>query len=377
MDLNKRNIKKILWLITFAVVLFSVLQNFERLGSLAGLAVGIISPLLIGLCIAFIINVPMQFIETNLLRDRKKFKIPSKLKRPLSVLLTLFFVAGVITVIVFLLLPELIDTFGLVRDMLPLFITDIQNWAMQFSGEFPEIADWLMNIQLDWNKITDFVQNGATDIINTTMYAAASVVNGTINFVLGLFFAFYLLAQKEKLALHAKRLLYAFFPKGKTDSFLDICRLANKTFSKFISGQCVEAVILGVLCFIGMSIFRFPYALMISVLVGFTALIPIFGAFIGCAVGAFMILMVSPLKALWFIIFFIVLQQLEGNLIYPKVVGNSIGLPAIWVLVAVIVGGNMMGIIGMLLFIPLSSVIYSILRSMVSKKLAEKELTVE
>ena len=231
-----------------------------------------------------------------------------------------------------------------------------------------------MNIELDWNKITSFIQNGATNVISSTFNAAASVVNGTINFFLGLIFAFYLLSQKEKLMVQTKRFLYAFFPEKKMDSILRVGSLANKTFSNFISGQCTEAVILGVLCFIGMSVFRFPYALMISVLVGFMSLIPIFGAFIGVAIGAFLILMVSPLKALWFVVFFIVLQQVEGNLIYPRVVGNSIGLPAIWVLVAVIVGGSAMGILGMILFIPLCSVLYALLREAVPKKLSEKGL---
>lgn len=375
MELNKKNIKKILWIITFAIVLFSALQNIEKLGSIARISVGLLSPLLIGLCAAFVINVPMRFIENRLLRDRKKFRLPPRLKRPLSIILTLLFVAGVISVVFFLLLPELINTFGMLKDMLPIFLKDIQSWAMQFSDEFPEITDWVMNINLDWNKITSFIQNGATNVISSTVSAAASVVNGTINFFLGLIFAFYLLSQKEKLAVQAKRFLYAFFPEKKIDSVLRVGSLANKTFSNFISGQCIEAVILGVLCFAGMSIFRFPYALMISVLVGFMSLIPIFGAFIGVAIGAFLILMISPLKALWFIVFFIVLQQVEGNLIYPRVVGNSIGLPAIWVLVAVIVGGSAMGIFGMILFIPLCSVLYALLREAIPKKLSEKELT--
>ena len=374
MELNKKNIKKILWIITFAIVLFSILQNMEKVSSVVRIAVGLLSPLLIGLCIAFVFNVPMRFIEAHLLRNRKKFRIPSKLKRPLSITLTLLFVTGVISIVVFLLLPELINTFGMLKNMLPIFIEDTQTWAMQFSDEFPEITTWIMNIELDWNKITSFIQNGATNVISSTFNAAASVVNGTINFFLGLIFAFYLLSQKEKLMVQAKRFLYAFFPEKKMDSILRVGSLANKTFSNFISGQCTEAVILGVLCFIGMSVFRFPYALMISVLVGFMSLIPIFGAFIGVAIGAFLILMVSPLKALWFVVFFIVLQQVEGNLIYPRVVGNSIGLPAIWVLVAVIVGGSAMGILGMILFIPLCSVLYALLREAVPKKLSEKGL---
>lgn len=372
MELHKKNIQKILWIITFAIVLFSILQNLEKVNGVIQIALGLLSPLLIGLCIAFIINVPMRFIETHLFCDRKKFRIPSKCKRPLSILLTLLFVTGVITVVVFLLVPELINTFGMLKEVFPVFLEDIQNWAMQFSDEFPEITDQIMNIDLDWNKITSFIQSGATNVISSTMNVAASVVNGTINFFLGLIFAFYLLSQKEKLIDQSKRFLYAFFPAKKIDAMLRVGALTNKTFSSFISGQCTEAVILGVLCFIGMCIFRFPYALMLSVLVGFMSLIPIFGAFIGVAIGAFLILMLSPMKALWFIVFFIVLQQVEGNLIYPRVVGNSIGLPAIWVLVAVIIGGSAMGIFGMILFIPLCSVLYALLREAVPRKLAEK-----
>ena len=206
------------------------------------------------------------------------------------------------------------------------------------------------------------------------MGAAMSILGGLLTAVLAAVFSVYILLQKEKLGAQCKKLLYAFLPQERAGQALSIAALSSRTFASFLSGQCLEAVILGCLFFIAMSVLRFPYALMISVLVGFTALIPLFGAFIGCAVGAFMILIIDPMRALWFVILFLVLQQIEGNLIYPKVVGGSVGLPSIWVLVAVTIGGSTMGIAGMLLFIPLCSVLYALLRRTVYERLQKKEV---
>ena len=213
-------------------------------------------------------------------------------------------------------------------------------------------------------------------VVNTAIGSIATIVTSLFNIIVGIIFAIYMLYNKEKFGIQAKKLAYGHLPKKAADELMYIGRLSNKTFGKFVTGQCTEAVIIGVLCFIGMSVFKMPYAIMVSVLVGFTALIPIFGAFIGTAIGAFLILMVSPIQAFWFIVFIIVLQQIEGHVIYPKVVGTSIGLPAIWTMLAVIVGGALGGVLGMLVGVPMSSVAYSLIKRYTNRKLEKKEIDV-
>ena len=222
----------------------------------------------------------------------------------------------------------------------------------------------------------DFLRNGAGSVLNTTFAAAKSIVSGLTTFFISAVFACYILLQKKKLTVQIQKVLYAFLPEKKVSTVLDICSLTYRTFSNFLTGQCMEAVILGTMFFISMSILRMPYALLIGVLIAFTALIPIFGAFIGCVIGTFLILMVNPMQAIGFIVLFLVLQQVEGNLIYPHVVGGSVGLPSMWVLVAVSLGGSLMGLVGMLIFIPMVSVIYTLFRGYVYERLRKKNITV-
>ena len=229
---------------------------------------------------------------------------------------------------------------------------------------------------INWTKavsaVTSYLQEHGASIFNTTIGVTTSVFVGLFNFILGFVFAIYLLMQKEKIGGQFKRLLYAYIKKERVDKFLSVMSLAQNAYSRFVTGQLTEAVIIGVLCFIGMLIFSMPYATLISTLIAFTALIPMIGAFIGTAVGALLILMVDPIKALWFIVFIIVLQQFESNLIYPRVVGKSIGLPGIWVLTAVTIGGSLFGILGILLSVPLCSVIYTLLSNAIEKRLQKK-----
>ena len=409
MELNRKNVRKILLIITFTVLLLVGLQNFTSVIAFFSWIFGLISPFFMGLCIAFILNVPMRFFETNLFpaegwagRFRKKkqaagetpmraalrnagpdtssrgWKVKEKLKRPVSMVLALAAVTGVIIVVLFLILPELGRTLMSLADQIPAFLTSVQNLLAELVEKYPDLYQEVMAIQLDWQKIgadaVAFLQSWASSVLSSTVSVATSVVSGVINFMLGLFFALYVLMQKEKLGRQTRRVLYAFLPEKWADRFLKVGKLSNQTFSNFLSGQCFEAVILGTLFFISMSIFRFPYALMISVLVAFTALIPVFGAFIGCFIGAFLILMVNPIQAVWFVVMFIIIQQIEGNLIYPHVVGNSVGLPSLWVLVAVTIGGSIMGIVGMLAFIPLCSVFYALFRQTVYDRLRDRSV---
>ncbi|MEG1850041.1 MAG: AI-2E family transporter, partial [Oscillospiraceae bacterium] len=248
----------------------------------------------------------------------------------------------------------------------------------QLSAAIPELGAWLSTLVIDWDKLANaalsFLQNDMGNLLGSTVGVVASVFSGIFHGAMGFVFAVYLLLQKETLCRQCRKFVYAFFPMRWADSAVRVCLLSNRVFSSFLSGQCAEAVILGSMFFLAMSVTGFPYALMIGVLVGFTALIPIFGAFIGCGIGAFLIVMVSPVRAFWFIMLFLILQQLEGNFIYPKVVGGSVGLPSMWVLLAVTIGGSAMGIIGMLVFIPLVSVLYALLREAVNQRLAARAL---
>ena len=257
------------------------------------------------------------------------------------------------------------------------FVPEAQHFLEELFTDNSEIRAWLNNLDVDLDKLLDsviaFFRNGAGNVLNSTVYAIGSIVNGVTTFVIAFVFACYILLQKEKLGVQVKKVMHAFLKEKWEKRCLKVCTLTSKTFSNFLTGQCLEALILGSMFFVAMSLFKMPYALLVGVLVAFTALIPIFGAFIGCVVGAFLILMVDPLQALFFVIMFLVLQQIEGNLIYPKVVGNSVGLPSIWVLAAVTIGGSLMGVVGMLIFIPLVSVVYTLFRESVYKRLEQKQ----
>lgn len=383
MDLSKDVVKKIIGIVAFAIFLFVGLQNISKVISSLKIILSICSPFLIGAFIAFVLNVPLRFIEREIFTDNIKnnYKLSEKLQRPASLVITILLVVGVVFVVMFLIIPELVHTFGTLKDTIPNSIIQIQSWAENWVVEFPEISNWVMNLRIDWDKlgktIFDFLQRGAGDFLTSTVGVATSIVSGIIKVSIGFVFSIYILLQKEKLGRQSKKILYSFLPEEKADQIISICSLCNKTFSNFLSGQCIEAVILGALFFITMTVFSFPYALVISILVGFTALVPIFGSFIGFIVGGFLILMVNPTKALWFIVLFLTLQQIEGNIIYPRVVGNSVGLPSIWVLVAVTIGGSTMGVLGMLVNIPLFSVIYSLIRESVLKRLEERKIAEE
>ena len=260
------------------------------------------------------------------------------------------------------------------------FVPRAQKWAIQFFGDNPELVEQIQSLEFEWDQIlgdlVNFLKNGAGSVIDTTFAAAKSIVSAVSTFFISFVFSCYILLQKEKLSVQVRKLMYAFMPKDWTEIFIALGSVTYKTFSSFLTGQCLEAVILGCMFFIAMSIFGMPYALLIAVLVAFTALIPIFGAFIGCAVGALLIFMVNPLQAVGFVAMFLVLQQIEGNFIYPHVVGSSVGLPSMWVLVAVSVGASLMGVVGMLIFIPIVSVVYTLLRGIVNRRLKERKIEV-
>ena len=320
----------------------------------------------------------MNFLEEKIFRNKylKDKKIAKRIARPVCLVLTIAIVIGVVVLVMFVVIPELTRTVISLGMTIRAFVPDAQRFLEDLFTNNTEISKWLSDLNLDVDKLMDsamsFFQNGAGNVLNSTMSAIGSIVSGVTTFVIAFVFACYVLLQKEKLRVQVTKVMYAFLPEKRVEWCLEVCSLTAKSFSSFLTGQCVEALILGMMFFIVMSILNMPYILLVAVLIAFTALIPIFGAFIGCVVGAFLILMVDPLQALVFVIMFLILQQIEGNMIYPKVVGKSVGLPSIWVLAAVTIGGNLMGIVGMLIFIPIVSVVYTLFRASVYKRLRKK-----
>lgn len=379
MDLNKENIKKIRGLILFTIFVLVALWNYKVLLDGIGFLFQVLLPFLIGGAIAFILNVPMHFLEEKIFgkAKEKKKKWALKFARPVSLILTITLVFGAIGLVVFVVVPQLGNTIMNLGKTLQEFIPEVQDWAINYFRDNDELVAWIQGIDFEWNKIistfVDFLKNGASNMLDSTYAAAMSIISGVATFLIAFVFSCYILLQKERLNLQVRKLMCAFMPEDWREILLAFASVVYKTFSNFLTGQCTEAVILGCLFFISMLILRLPYALLISVLITFTALIPIFGAFIGCIVGAFLIFMIDPVKALIFIILFLVLQQIEGNFIYPHVVGNSVGLPSIWVLASVSVGASLMGIVGMLIFIPLVSVFYTMLAGIVNRRLGLKE----
>lgn len=376
MDLNKDNMNKIRNLVLFTVVIVIMGINYQKLLVLLGDVFGIVSPFLIGAAIAFVLNVPMRSIEKHL-----KTKQNYKWKRPVSMCLTILLVIGILGLVIFVVVPELFNTLIGLQNSIPAFLNESKHKVEALFVQYPQVVDYINNIQFDWKQVIEdvvsFLTSGAGTVLNSTISAAFSFANGVVNFGIGFIFSVYILLQKETLARQLKRLIRAYLPEHVDKKIIEVATLTERTFSKFLAGQCLEAVILGTMFFVTLSIFGMPYALLIGVLIAFTALIPIFGAFIGAVVGTFLMLMISPISALTFVIIFLVLQQLEGNLIYPYVVGNSVGLPSIWVLVAVTVGGGAFGIVGMLIFIPLCSVLYTLLRQEVNVRLGRKQPAVK
>lgn len=379
MDLGDLSIKKIRELIVFTALLVVALWKFDVVLDVLKTIGQIIFPFILGGAIVFVINVPMSFLEKKIFENiKKENKAARKLARPVSLLLTIVLVVGVIALVMIGVIPQLTKTMGSLMINITDFIPQIKIWIRDFFHDNREIMKLVDQVQFKPDQAIrwgiSLLGNGAGNMMNTTVSAVGSVVSGLATFFIAFSFACYVLFQKEKLHVQIRKVLFAFLPKQKADAFLKVCSLTYRTFANFLTGQCLEAVILGCMFVVTLSILRMPYALLIGVLIAFTALIPIFGAFIGCAVGSFLIFMVSPKQAIIFIIVFLVLQQIEGNLIYPHVVGESVGLPSIWVLAAVTIGGNLMGIVGMLVFIPLLSVVYTIFRKVVYQRLKKRHI---
>lgn len=376
LNIKKKTLLKVFLVIAACIVLYWFLHEPDRVRKLWLLIKNIFGPFVIGAGIAFILNVPVRWMEQML-----KFIKKPLLRRIIAVVLTVLLVALILFLVIQLLVPQLARTFRSLGIRLPLFFESAKTTVMGFLDNNPQVWAWVQNNtkldSMDWTSLVDkvvvFLEEKGGDIVGGTFKAIGSVGTGIFDAVVALVFAIYCLFRKEILARQARRLVYAFLPEKFCDETVRVMRLTSSTFANFISGQFLEACILGSLFAIAMLIFRMPYVPLISVLIAVTALVPIVGAFVGCIVGAFLILVEAGIvKALWFVVMFLIIQQIEGNVIYPKVVGKSVGLPGMWVLFAVSVGGELMGIAGMFVMIPVVSVLYTLLREVTSKRLEIK-----
>lgn len=373
--------RHILGIVVLALFLYWGLHHPSQVLLVLSTLVTIISPLLIGSAIAFIVNVPLRLLERHWgkLWGRATGKtLANDLKRPVCLLLSVLIVFGVIFALFFIVGPSLKESVTNFVSMVPRHLATLEGWWKILTDFLSQYGVVLPSFNLDLERLYDtaikFFTNYGYAVMDTTIGITTSIFSVIVNIVLSFVFSLYMLAQKETLARQVTRLVRAVLPEKRANWLLDVASLTNRTFFNFITGQLTEAVILGFLCFVGMTLFRMPYAPVVSVLIGFTALIPIFGAFIGVGIGTFLILLTNPIQAIWFLVFILILQQLEGNLIYPRVVGKSVGLPGIWVLAAVTVGGNAFGLLGMILSVPVCSVLYALLRHQVTVRLTEKGL---
>ena len=381
MEFNRKNIRVLMRLISFAIVLTVGLLNLGAVARGFSWLLGVFSPLLIGFAIAFVLNVPLIAFEERIFpilpwNNRPLFQ---KIRRPLAIVLSVVLIFGLILLLLLLILPQLKSSALSLAQVLPGYLNDFKDFAISFLGKWGISLDSLNRLTFDAGKleeiVTAFFSRGDSSFLGAVGGAvnlATAVIHTFVNIVFGFTFAMYMLFSKETLSYQTKKILLAVLPENVVERIFSLSSLSYEVFSRFVSGQCIEAVIIGGLCYLGMLLFSFPYAPMIAALVGFTALIPVIGAFLGTAVGVLLIFMDSPSKAFWFVIFIMILQQFEGDWIYPKVVGKSIGLPSLWVLAAITIGGSVGGILGMLLGVPLCSVLYCLTREAINGKLKEK-----
>ena len=380
MKIDKSVLKK-LFLLAAGCILFAwLVLDTARATALFASIWMLISPFVVGAGIAFVFNVPMRAIERQLADIRK-----TGLRRTLSILLTILCLVFIIMFVFELLIPQIRITVASLSQTIPVFVEGVAAKLMVMMQDNPEMSAWIQDAlkleSLDWSSILkeslSFLTNQVTTVMGSAVNVIGNVTGAIIDTVVSIAFAIYCLARKEILARQGRRLLYSLISEKHADEIIRVLRLTNSTFSNFISGQCLEACILGCLFAIAMAIFKMPYISLVSVVIAVTALIPVVGAFVGCILGAFFILVNSPIQALTFVILFLIIQLLENNLIYPRVGGTSIGLPGMWVLVAVTVGGDLMGVGGMLVMIPVTSVIYALLREFTDKRLAERVIPAE
>lgn len=373
--MDKNEIKRLTFIAALAIAVCVIVQRFSIFVHLAGIALGALKPLIMGCIIAYIFNIVMTYFESRYF-PKSTSKFVSLSRRPVSLVLSFAITAAIIFMVMYIVIPEISGAFGVLYDEIPPFFILVRDFVIEKLNEYPEIQEQIGSVEFDWaaiaEKLTNIVTTGLAGILSSALGIIGGITATVTNIVLALIFAIYLLLRKDKLFRDINRMRKAYFSKAFNERASRVFHTANDTFRSFFVGQFVEAIILGTLCFIGMSILRLPYAAMSGTLVGVTAFIPIVGAFLGAGISAFIILTVNPMQAVIFVIFLIILQQLEGNVIYPKVVGSSVGLPGIWVLAAVTVGGGLYGVFGMVLGVPMAATLYKLWFEKLERK--EKEL---
>jgi predicted PurR-regulated permease PerM len=374
MELNSKTIKKILLVVFLSTLIVWAVFNNTVVFGVVGKIFSYVSPIIAALCIAFILNVLLRVLENKVFFffDKAKHNFVRKIKRPLCLVLTYILAIGIIALLVLVIIPDLIDTVIYVVKSLPSFLKDTREWVVGIAANFGIEDSKIPTMNFDFNDTLNTLQSLLSDYSNTIVNGAAnitsSVVGGIYDTVFSLIISVYVLAQKERIGRFVKKVIDSFIPQKIAKTVYHLSAHASDSFSRFIGGQLTESVILGVLCYIGMLIFRFPNAAIISVLIAVSSLVPIVGAIVGVVIGALLIVITNPIKALFFIVFILILQQIEGNVIYPKVVGKAVGLPSIMVVSAVLIGGNIGGILGVLLSVPLSALLFTLLKEAIDNK---------
>lgn len=374
MELNSKNIKKLLLVVFLSAVIVCAVFNLNSVFAFFTKIISFISPVIAALCIAFVLNVLLSVLENKAFKfmDKSRRRFVAKLKRPLCISLTYILAIGIIALLVLVIIPDIVDTILYLADKLPSFVISVREWIISIASKFNIAAEDVPFLNFDvtalTNTIKDIFSDYSNKIVNGAVSVTSSVIGGVFDTVFSLVISVYVLAQKERIGNFVKNTINAFVPKKGADILYHIAHQTADSFSRFIGGQLTESVILGLLCYIGMLIFRFPNAPIISVLIGVTSLVPVVGAFTGVTIGFFLIVITNPIKALLFVLFVIILQQIEGNLIYPRVVGKAVGLPGIIVISAVLVGGNIGGIVGSLIGVPVSAVAFVLLKEAIAKR---------
>lgn len=381
---NKFSIKKIILIMLGLIIFYLAIKNIAVVTSYIGTFISYFTPFILGAALAFVINVPMTKIEGFLFKkvpDDPKTKLQkcaSALKRPVSMLIALILVFGAIVLAGVIIVPQVASGLESLAAALPGAMDRLQEWIESNAHRINVVENLMNKVDLDLDSVgrelANTAKGWATAILDSGFSTVSNIVNGIFQFVIGLVFAIYILLQKEKLGRQGKQIVYAAFSEKTADKIMYITGMTRDVFKGFISGQCVDGIINAILFFIILTILGIPYAVMLSIFSGFMAMIPIIGSFIGAGVGVIIVLIMDPSQVLYFIIMYIIVQQIDGNVIYPLIAGNSMGLPSIWVLMAVTVGGSMMGILGMILFIPICSVLYKLTRHYVLRRLKDNDV---
>ena len=384
MKLDRKNVRTILLIIAFAVLLYTAAQNLASVYGAVRAVWRVFGVVITGLAMAFVLNVPLKLFENRVFYGMSEDRRPlvRKLRRPVSLVFALVVSLGLIGILIAVVLPQLTATVAEVAARLPEYISSAVNWLNDFLAGFGIEIESLKNFTVDWEKVfselTTYLKEGSANVegssvVDTVTGVGTSVVSTAMNTFLGLVVAVYILAQKERIGRFTRRCIDAFLPQKAASGLARIASMASETFSNFVAGQLADSCILGILCYICMRIFRFPYPEVISVVIGVTSLVPMVGSFIGEVIGALLILIVSPLKALLFVVMVLAIQQVDGAFIYPRIVGRSVGLPGVAVFCAVIVGGNVAGVIGAMIGVPVCALIYALLREAVDARLRRRE----